>query len=365
MNDKKVRFLRAALYFSFGAFMVLWILAFLQGCTPKTGTSSAPNAASAAAEGKEVVLYCSVDEVYAKPLIKKLEAQTGLKIKALFDTEATKTAGLANRIRAEGNRVKADVFWSSALLQTLLMSDEGILESYTSPAAKDLPAGAFGDQWAGVGMRARVLLSSKPQNAAVDNPFEDSFINSRLGVSNPQFGTATDWAVALTQRDGHTSISNLSVNEATFFERFKGSGVRVLPGNGDVARLVANGNLTYGWSDSDDFLAQKREKKPIYLVKTLDYNVLVPGAVSILKGAPHPNNAQKLFDAIASAQNEKALTQTMPGVFSLRHLNEKSNFQSGGQDFSFLQNTKLDAYDEWPSIWKKIREPLSEIFVLQ
>jgi hypothetical protein len=26
MNDKKVRFLRSALYFSFGAFMVLWIL---------------------------------------------------------------------------------------------------------------------------------------------------------------------------------------------------------------------------------------------------------------------------------------------------------------------------------------------------
>jgi hypothetical protein len=30
MNDKKVRFLRSALYFSFGAFMLLWILAFLR-----------------------------------------------------------------------------------------------------------------------------------------------------------------------------------------------------------------------------------------------------------------------------------------------------------------------------------------------
>jgi hypothetical protein len=29
-NEKRIRFLRTALYFSFGAFMVLWILAFLR-----------------------------------------------------------------------------------------------------------------------------------------------------------------------------------------------------------------------------------------------------------------------------------------------------------------------------------------------
>src|SRR5687768_1512589 len=87
-----------------------------------------------------VVLYCSVDDVYAKPIIKQLEKQTGLKIDVLYDTEAAKTAGLANKIRAEKNRPQGDVFWSSALLQTLLLNREGLLQPYISPSAKGIPA---------------------------------------------------------------------------------------------------------------------------------------------------------------------------------------------------------------------------------
>lgn len=360
MNDKRVRFLRTALYFSFGAFMILWILAFLQGCSGQKSASTVLDPKTAAAEGNRVVLYCSVDDVYAKPLIKKLEAKTGLKIDALFDTEATKTAGLANRIRAEHQRARADVFWSSALLQTIMLGEEGLLDSYQSPEAKDLPAELVGDNWAGVGARARVFLSSKPQRE-VANPFEENFINSRLGISNPQFGTASDWATALSIRTSN-SLGAIEKHDSHFFEIFSGSGVRVLPGNGDVARMVGQGALLFGWSDSDDFLAQKRAKKPIYLVKTLDYNVLVPGTVAVVKNAPHPHNARKLFDAIVSAENEKALTQAMPGVFSLRHLDEKSNFQSSGQDFSFLAGTPTGPYDAWAATWKEIREPLNGIF---
>ena len=355
-QEKKIRFLRAALYFSFGAFVVLWSLLAMGGCTPKSGEK-------AATKSNRVVLYCSVDEVYAKPLIQKLEAQTGLQIDALFDTEATKTAGLANRIRAERNRTRADVFWSSALLQTLLMSEEKLLAPYDSASARDLPSQFREKDWAGVGTRGRVLVHMPtwsyrlpPQSQDVlSSAWEGMPLFVNLGISNPQFGTASDWSTALSSRRGAASTLD-------WFGKLKKNHVKILPGNGDVARQVADNVLTYGVTDSDDFLNQQRNKKRSALFLTQKDNVLIPGAVSILQNAPNPENAKKLFDAIASAQNETNLTKQMPGVFSLRRLKEKSNFQSGGVDFSFLMNAPRDDYAKWPATWRKIREPLNQIF---
>src|SRR5208337_104213 len=41
--------------------------------------------------GPEVVLYCSQDEVYAEPICKEFERQTGIKVRPVFDTESVKT----------------------------------------------------------------------------------------------------------------------------------------------------------------------------------------------------------------------------------------------------------------------------------
>ncbi len=311
----------------------------LSGCAPKNKN--------------RVVLYCSVDEVYAKPLIKKLEAQTGLQIDALFDTEATKTAGLANRIRAEASRPRADVFWSSALLQTLLMSDEKLLQPYDSPSARDLPARFRGKDWVAVGARARLQVSGSKGTGKSNLALIP--MTNPVAISNPQFGTASDWATAWATRWGQKSALN-------WFKTLKIEPLSVLPGNGDVARAVADGTMLQGWTDTDDFLAEKRAAKKIFVVETVKENVLVPGAVSMLKNAPHLENAKKLLDAIASAQNERALTLEMPGVFSLRHLDEKSNFQSGSVDFSFLQSAPHDDYTKWAATWRQIREPLNQIF---
>src|SRR3712207_4833964 len=101
---------RWRLTFRFSIFLCLILL--IGGCN-----SRSPSSQGTAPVSNRVVLYCSVDDVYAQPIIRELEQKTGLRIDALYDTEATKTAGLAYRIRAERNRPRGDVFWSSALLQ--------------------------------------------------------------------------------------------------------------------------------------------------------------------------------------------------------------------------------------------------------
>ena len=335
----------------------------LAGCAPKTRTATnnaaTPPDTSAPAD-KRVVLYCSIDDVFAKPLIEKLKQRTGLDIVPLFDTESTKTAGLTTRIRTEKSRPRADVLWTSALLQTLLLEQDGFLDAYDSPAARDLDSRFRGTGWAGVGTRARLLVSGSRAYSYNGAPLKfdsltfasDAQIKS--GHSNPQFGTASDEAAALTARDPQKALN--------WYRQLVSAKTRILPGNGDVARAVADGDLNFGWTDTDDYLAQKKRGKPISALPTKLDNVLVPGAVAVVKGAPHPENARKLFDAIASKQGEADLISAMPGVFSLRHLNDAKNWRSGGEDFGFLKNAPIDDYAKWPASWAKIREPLAQMF---
>ncbi len=325
---------------------------FLSGCASKTSTTTqTADMSDNAPKSKRVVLYCSIDDVFAKPLIEKLKKRTGLDIVPLFDTESTKTAGLTTRIRAEKSRPRADVLWTSALLQTLLLSQDGLLEPYDSPAARDLWR-FRGKGWAGVGTRARLLVTNKQKTAPI---YQLTFVpknGETSGHSNPQFGTASDEATALYTRDPQAALK--------WYGDLKAAKVRILPGNGDVARAVADGDLDYGWTDTDDYLAQKKRGKPIFVVRTQADNVIVPGAVALIKGAPNPANARKLFDAIASKQGEADLVAGMPGVFSLRNLN--GNPQSGGEDFTFLSEPGEDDYSKWPANWAKIREPLAQMF---
>ncbi len=336
-----------------GSPLHLLLLALLfSGCNR---TSTPPN--PAIATDNRVTLYCSVDQEFAKPLIEKLQQKTGLEIAVLYDTEATKTAGLANRIRAERNRPRCDVYWASALMQTLLLSDDKLLQAYDSPARKDVPLRFRGSNWTGVGVRGRVLVApgSSTQSVDIRSPREvANLVLNPVAISNPSFGTASDWFCAYATRSGDNSALEFARN-------LKKTGARVLPGNGDVARETASGNLRFGVVDTDDYLNQRREKTGITLVPTTRDNMFTPGAASLVAGAPHLQNARKLLDALVSKEGEAALIAQMPGVFSIRATQDKANWRSGGEEFGFLANAPQDDYSKWPATWKRIREPLAQI----
>src|SRR6185295_3692690 len=63
--------------------------------------------------GKTVVVYCSVDDVFALPVFEAFTKSTGIKVVYSFDSESTKTTGLAIRLEQMSGRPDADVFWNS------------------------------------------------------------------------------------------------------------------------------------------------------------------------------------------------------------------------------------------------------------
>ena len=304
-----------------------------------------------------VVIYCSVDDVYARPLVAELEKQTGLKFDVLYDVEAAKTAGLANRIRAERRRPRADIFWSSALLQTLLLDREGLFQEYVPPNAHDIPP-AFKERfgaWTGVGVRRRVIV----YNSKVANPpqtlealLQPRFKN-QITISDPAFGTGSDAAAALYVRWGEKKTLD-------YFRALKKNGVRVVPGNGVVAERVAKGDLMAGLTDLDDHLAQVRETQRdktraisvAPYIEPLEINAIaIPGSVALIKGGPNAENAKKVIDALVSVEFEKRFVQAMPGVEPLRNNPDLKKYP--------------DDAPRWAGAWDKVNEPLAKILLTQ
>ncbi len=56
----------------------------------------------------EVVIYTSLDKVFSQPILEAFEKQTGINVLPVYDSEATKTTGLVNRLIAEKNNPRAD-----------------------------------------------------------------------------------------------------------------------------------------------------------------------------------------------------------------------------------------------------------------
>src|SRR4051812_3100127 len=129
------------------------LIAFI-GCERRTD----PRAGSGTAQ-RSVTIYVSTDRVFSEPVLRQYEQRTGVKMNPVYDTEETKSTGLANRLLAERNRPQADVFWSNEPVRTLVLKSRGVLAPSQSPGAVGIPAALVDPEhfWTGFSARIRVI----------------------------------------------------------------------------------------------------------------------------------------------------------------------------------------------------------------
>jgi iron(III) transport system substrate-binding protein len=268
-----------------------------------------------AAGGEAVVVYTSVDEPVARPILQEFTRRTGVRVDVRTDTEANKSAGLAARLEAEKSNPKCDVWWGNEVFRTIRLADAGVLAAYDSPAAADVPP-LFKDpdhRWAGAGLRVRVIGVHTGKDAPPggapwlpNGSIEDLArpeLKGRVAMANPRAGTTSGHVAALYVLWG-------DARAAAFFRGLRDNGVKVVGGNGDVAAEVSKGTVWVGLTDNDDVDNITREGGSIRAVlpdqKT--YGTLtIPCTVGLVAGAKHPEAAKKLVDYLLSAEVEKQL----------------------------------------------------------
>jgi iron(III) transport system substrate-binding protein len=269
----------------------------------------------------KVVVYTSVDEVFAEPICRQFERETGLTVQLVPDTEETKSTGLLNRLIAQKDRPQADVFWSGDPVRAAMLKSKGVSAAYLSPAAEGLPM-EFSDaehHWISFSARARVIIYNKDLVAEDQKPtsirdLAAARFKAKACIANPLFGTTSMHAAALFQSLGDDEAKK-------FFQSLVDNEVRILSSNGEVRRRVANGEFAIGLTDTDDVNVAIQDGKPVGFVypDTDGIGTLVmPNAVVLIAGGPNSENGKKLIDYLLRAETEAALARSEAAQMPLR-----------------------------------------------
>ena len=277
--------------------LTLMLFSVLCGC----GTS--PN---------KVVVYTALDRNFSEPIFERFTRETGIRVLAKYDTESTKTVGLVNTILAEAVRPRCDVFWNNEIVNTIRLKKRGLLAPVT-PQNASLYSDQFKDRegmWYGFAARARVIIANTNLLSANEIPrrladlFRPEF-RGRIAIAKPLFGTTASQAASLFAMWGDDKAG-------AFFSALKANEVVIESGNRSCASKVAHGQLVAALTDTDDAIEEVRAGSPVVIVFPDSLpgesgTLLIPNTVSVIKGCPHPEAANKLVEYLLSPEVEAAL----------------------------------------------------------
>ena len=239
-----------------------------------------------------VVVYAAQDQVYAEPILKDFEKQTGIKVRAIYDSEATKTVAIANRLLAERKHPQCDVYWGNEELRTRQLASQNVFRETNG--------------WAAFGYRSRRLAVS-----AADTTFQipaalveltNPIYRGKVALAYPLFGSTATHLLALRQHWGNVAWESwcraLSVNQPFLVD-----------GNSVAARMVAKGQVKVALTDSDDIVAENREGTKLRALPLSGETLLLPNTVAVVRNAPHPEAAQRLFEYLQTRAVTERLIQ--------------------------------------------------------
>ncbi|MFQ5668074.1 MAG: extracellular solute-binding protein, partial [Candidatus Binatia bacterium] len=256
-----------------------------------------------------VVVYVSEDQVFSQPILRDFEEETGITVKAVYDTEEAKSTGAMNRLIAEKDNPQADVYWANEPIRAEVLKQKGISTAYFSPHARYIPD-AFKDPegyWTGFSARARVLVVNKKVEHRPHSvlAYTDPRWKAKAVIANPLFGTTTAEIAALFTLWGDDAAK-------AFMMDMRRNDVSLSTNNGESADFVASGQFEFSLVDSDDVVNRVRQGKPVEMIYPDQGEneigaLIVPNAAVLIKGAPHPDNARKLIDDLLSEATERKL----------------------------------------------------------
>lgn len=300
-----------------------------------------------------VTVYVSTDRVFAEPVLQEYERRSGVLVSAVYDTEETKSTGLANRLIAERARPRADVFWSNEPVRTLVLKSRHVLAPYRAPQAAGFPDTLVDPEgyWTGFSARIRVIAYNtklvKPEDAP-KSVFDlaDPRWKGEIAIADPRFGSTSFHVAAIYALLGDEKADD-------FFRRLKANGVRIVDGNSVVRDLVVRGEVKAGLTDTDDVNVALEDGQPIAMVLPDKDGLgvpVMPNMVSLIADAPHPAQGRKLIDYLLSADVERMLAESdavqiplRQGVPGPKHMPSIGSFKPMMLDYAKAASRVEDA----------------------
>ena len=344
--------------------LIAWCVAMLAavGCSPRAA--------------EEVVVYTALDREFSASIFADFERETGIDVLEKFDVDSTKSVGLGEALMAERKRPRCDVFWNNEVVNTLRLEKERLLAKYESPSGRAYPeqyrspSGA----WYGFAARGRVLavnteLVPQGERPASIHDLTDPKWKDRAGIAKPLAGTTATHAACLFAAWGDERAKE-------FFRAVKAN-CRIMGGNKQVARAVADGELAFGLTDTDDAIVEIESGMPVTIVfpdqqpvntsplggprgdgiqaETLGM-LMIPNTVAIIEGAPNRKAAERLVEYLLSPAVEERLAEGASAQFPL---NPQASVKSRVAPAEPLHEMEVDftaAAEKWGAAAEFLRD---------
>ena len=227
-----------------------------------------------------VVVYCAQDQVYAEQIFRDFEQQTGVKVRAVFDSEAVKTVGIANRLLAERNHPQCDVFWGNEEMRTRQLAAAGVFHETNGVTS-------FGYRSRRMVLNTNLLPIANAPRSLLE--LTNQAWRGKLALAYPQFGTTSTHFHTLRQYWGEPTwegwCRGIAANKPFLVD-----------GNSVVVKLVGAGEAVLGLTDSDDIAVGQKQGFPIIELPMNEETLLIPNTAGVVRGAPHPESAWRLYE---------------------------------------------------------------------
>ena len=253
-----------------------------------------------------VVIYAAQDQVYAEPILREFEKETGIKVNPVYDSEAVKTVAIVNRLIAERDHPQCDVFWGNEEMRTRQLAALGVFRETNG--------------WVAFGYRSRRIVVNTNFVGKTELPLgqdaqqrfptvpksllelTNEIWRGKVALAFPQFGTTATHFHTLKQLWGET-------NWLAWCRGLASNKPFIVDGNSVVVKFVGRGEAWIGLTDSDDIAAAQREGAPLAASPLNAESLLIPNTAAVIRSAPHPANAQKLYEYLQRREVVDKLVQ--------------------------------------------------------
>jgi len=265
--------------------------------------------AAARAQG-ELVLYCSVQEEWCRPMVAAFEKATGIKV-----LMTRKSSGeFYAQIKAEAANPRGDVWWGGTGDPHLQAAEEALTDPYVSPKLEELQdwavrqaraaqfrtvgiyAGALGYSFNTAELAKRKLPEPKCWADLAKPAYKDE-----VQVANPNSsGTSYTMLATLVQIMGEQKAFDFMKAMHKNVNQYTKSGAA-------PARAAATGESLIGITFQHDAVIQAVGGAPLKIVSPCEGTGYEIGSMSIIKGAKNLANARKWYDWALSADGGQAV----------------------------------------------------------
>ena len=259
---------------------------------------------SAAAQG-ELVVYCTVQEEWCRPMVAAFEKATGIKV-----LMTRKSSGeFYAQLKAEAANPRGDIWWGGTGDPHLQAAEEGLTEPYKSTRMSELQDWAV-RQWEQskgrtVGVYAGALgYSYNIEQAKKKGIGElkcwkdllDPKLKDEIQVANPNSsGTSYTMLATLVQIMGEDKAFDYLKALHKNVNQYTKSGAA-------PARAAATGESLVGITFQHDAVVQAINGAQVKIVSPCEGTGYEIGSMSIIKGAKNLENAKKWYDWALTAE---------------------------------------------------------------